>query len=41
MLKQNRVFFSTVYEAKHLVYIPLGHCMKEKFKKWKLNNEPI
>jgi len=41
MLKQNRVFFSSVYEAKHLGYRPCGHCMKEEYKKWKLHNEPI
>jgi methylphosphotriester-DNA--protein-cysteine methyltransferase len=41
MLRQNRVFFSNVYEARHLGYRPCGHCMKEEYKLWKQHNEPI
>lgn len=41
LLKQNRVFFSTVYDAKHLGYRPCGHCMRLEYKIWKQENEPI
>ena len=41
MLKENRVFFSNVHEAKHFGYRPCGHCMKQEYKIWKENNEPI
>jgi methylphosphotriester-DNA--protein-cysteine methyltransferase len=38
MLKKNRVFFTSGYEAKHLGYRPCGHCMKEDYKIWKQDN---
>ncbi len=41
MLKQNRVFFSNVYEAKHFGYRPCGHCMRPEYKIWKQNDELI
>lgn len=41
MLKENRVFFNSVYEAKHLGYRPCGHCMKNEYKIWKQENGSI
>ncbi|MNK07638.1 hypothetical protein D3C87_255530 [compost metagenome] len=41
MHKQNRVFFTSVYEAKHLDYRPCGHCMKKEYTIWKKTNGSI
>lgn len=35
MHKQNRVFFTSVYEAQYLGYRPCGHCMKKEYTIWK------
>jgi Metal binding domain of Ada len=35
MKKQNRVFFVSEEEALSNGYRPCGHCMKNKYKKWK------
>jgi len=34
---ENRVFFSSVEEAKENGYRPCGHCLKENYKSWKEN----
>lgn len=33
--KQNRLFFVSEEEAMNLGFRPCGHCMREKYKKWK------
>ncbi len=33
---KNRVFFSSETEAIQQGYRPCGHCMREKYKDWKL-----
>lgn len=38
MLKDNRVFFTSVQEAKYFGYRPCGHCMKQDYKIWKKDN---
>lgn len=35
MKKENRVFFITEQEAWQRGYRPCGHCMKDKYNKWK------
>jgi len=35
MKKENRVFFTSEKEAIENGFRPCGHCMKEKYKKWK------
>ena len=35
MKKENRLFFSSETEAKAEGYRPCGHCMREKYIKWK------
>lgn len=35
MKRENRVFFSSENEAIEHGFRPCGHCMKEKYKKWK------
>ena len=35
---ENRVFFSSVEEAKENGYRPCGHCLKENYKSWRDNN---
>ena len=35
MKKENRVFFQSEKEALQHRFRPCGHCMKEKYKKWK------
>jgi len=35
MKRSNRVFFSSEQEAMEKGYRPCGHCMKNKYKKWK------
>lgn len=35
MKRENRVFFSLESEAIESGYRPCGHCMREKYKKWK------
>lgn len=35
MKRQNRVFFTNEKEAIQYKYRPCGHCMKEKYKAWK------
>lgn len=37
MKRKNRVFFTTEQEAQQFHYRPCGHCMREKYKKWKSN----
>lgn len=37
MLKENRVFFSSVEEAKNSDYRPCGHCMRQEYIIWKNN----
>lgn len=39
MKRENRVFFSSEQEALKNDFRPCGHCMKEKYQKWK--NETI
>jgi len=34
MLRKDRVFFKTAYEAKKSGFRPCGHCLKEKYKLW-------
>lgn len=36
MRKENRVFFISEEEALQNGYRPCGHCLREKFKKWKI-----
>ena len=38
MLKENRVFFTSPYDAKRFGYRPCGHCMKQDYKIWKQDN---
>lgn len=38
MHKENRVFFTSVYDATLLGYRPCGHCMKKEYTTWKLSN---
>jgi methylphosphotriester-DNA--protein-cysteine methyltransferase len=38
MLKDNRVFFTSVHEAKYFGYRPCGHCMNQNYKIWKQEN---
>ncbi|MCX2678651.1 metal-binding protein [Galbibacter sp. EGI 63066] len=35
MKRENRVFFATEQEADDNGFRPCGHCMKDKYKKWK------
>jgi len=35
MKRENRVFFSSESEAIENGFRPCGHCMKEKYQKWK------
>jgi methylphosphotriester-DNA--protein-cysteine methyltransferase len=35
MKKENRIFFSSEKEAIENGYRPCGHCMKEKYERWK------
>lgn len=35
MKKKNRVFFTSIENAKKHGYRPCGHCMKMDYKKWK------
>jgi methylphosphotriester-DNA--protein-cysteine methyltransferase len=35
MKRDNRVFFGSEKEAVQAGYRPCGHCMKEKYDKWK------
>jgi methylphosphotriester-DNA--protein-cysteine methyltransferase len=35
MKRENRVFFSSENEAVENGFRPCGHCMKEKYQKWK------
>jgi len=35
MKRENRVFFSSEKEAIGNGFRPCGHCMKEKYQKWK------
>lgn len=37
MKRENRVFFTTENEAINNGFRPCGHCMKEKYQKWKMN----
>ena len=39
MKRENRVFFSSEKEAMKNDFRPCGHCLKEKYQKWK--NETI
>ena len=36
MLHNNRTFFSSENEAINHGFRPCGHCMAEKYKKWKI-----
>jgi methylphosphotriester-DNA--protein-cysteine methyltransferase len=36
MKQENRVFFKSEKEALENNYRPCGHCMKEKYKQWKI-----
>lgn len=36
MRKENRVFFISEEEALQNGYRPCGHCLRAKFKKWKI-----
>lgn len=38
MLIENRVFFTSIQEAKHFGYRPCGHCLKQEYKIWKHEN---
>ncbi|MBS1949653.1 MAG: metal-binding protein [Bacteroidetes bacterium] len=35
MKRENRIFFSSENEAVENGFRPCGHCMKEKYQKWK------
>jgi len=35
MKKENRVFFRTETEAIHLGFRPCGHCLHQKYLRWK------
>ncbi len=35
MKQENRVFFSSIEEAKDQGFRPCGHCMKNDYLKWK------
>jgi methylphosphotriester-DNA--protein-cysteine methyltransferase len=35
MKKENRLFFTSEKEAQQNNYRPCGHCMRDKYKKWK------
>ena len=35
MKRENRVFFSTEYDALQNGYRPCGHCMNQAYQKWK------
>ncbi|WP_307142160.1 Ada metal-binding domain-containing protein [Siphonobacter sp. SORGH_AS_1065] len=39
MRKENRVFFHSEAEALQHYYRPCGHCLKEKYKAWKLDHK--
>lgn len=39
--KGNRMFFTSVYDAKHMGYRPCGHCMKEEYTIWKKSNGSV
>jgi methylphosphotriester-DNA--protein-cysteine methyltransferase len=36
MKRENRVFFTDEHEALTLNFRPCGHCLPEKYRKWKL-----
>jgi methylphosphotriester-DNA--protein-cysteine methyltransferase len=36
MKKENRIFFTSGIEAIDAGYRPCGHCMREKYGKWKI-----
>jgi methylphosphotriester-DNA--protein-cysteine methyltransferase len=36
MKRENRVFFTDEREAKALGFRPCGHCLPDKYKKWKV-----
>jgi methylphosphotriester-DNA--protein-cysteine methyltransferase len=38
MKKINRVFFNDEHEAKHYGFRPCGHCLREKYQKWKMES---
>ncbi|MCJ7932213.1 MAG: metal-binding protein [Chryseobacterium sp.] len=38
MKRENRIFFISEQEAVLNNYRPCGLCMKEKYKKWKINS---
>lgn len=35
MKQENRVFFTSIQQAKNRSYRPCGHCMKADYKIWK------
>ncbi|UTW66322.1 metal-binding protein [bacterium SCSIO 12643] len=37
MLRVNRVFFSSERDALQNGYRPCGHCLRVKYKEWKIN----
>ncbi|WP_309706148.1 Ada metal-binding domain-containing protein [Siphonobacter sp. SORGH_AS_0500] len=39
MRKENRVFFHSEAEALQHHYRPCGHCLREKYKAWKLDHK--
>jgi len=39
MKVENRVFFKDEAEALLNGYRPCGHCMKEKYEQWKMENK--
>lgn len=39
MKVENRVFFKDEAEALSEGYRPCGHCMKEKYEQWKMENK--
>ncbi|MBI3220409.1 MAG: metal-binding protein [Bacteroidetes bacterium] len=41
MNRQNRVFFTSVEEAKQNGYRPCGHCMKTEYQNWKNSNKRV
>ena len=38
MKRETRVFFTNETEAQQHHYRPCGHCMKEEYKKWKMDH---
>ncbi len=41
MKKENRVFFISEREAVKMGYRPCGHCMKNKYNRWKNKKEQV